>query len=284
MKYNNYFRIMALLLAVMMTLSVLSACGSTDDNTGKKEPDQTESRATENNTDTDTPAADENEKSVDLSGINAGDEIVFGEYEQDGNSGNGKEELEWIVLSVEGDKALLLSKYALESRMVNDEDADVTWETCTLRSWLNGYFLDTAFNDEENERIIETTLENPDNEKYGTDGGNDTVDKVFLLSAKDVINTGYGFSSEYDVPDELRRCKPTQYAIGQGAFPYSADQEGENGSSDYDGSCIWFLRTPGGRADGVVLVLYSGQVYVDGNSVVSYGFCIRPAIWVNIGE
>ena len=37
--------------------------------------------------------------------VSVGDTIFFGEYEQDNNLSNGKEEIEWIVLAKENNKA-----------------------------------------------------------------------------------------------------------------------------------------------------------------------------------
>jgi uncharacterized repeat protein (TIGR02543 family) len=66
--------------------------------------------------------------------------LLFGTYEQDNNLANGAEDIEWLVLEKKDGKALLLSKYALVTKPYNEEDTDVTWESCTLRSWLNGEF------------------------------------------------------------------------------------------------------------------------------------------------
>lgn len=58
---------------------------------------------------------------------------------------NGAEQIEWMVLAVEGDEALLLSKYALDTQPYHDVEVDITWEKCTLRTWLNETFLAAAF-------------------------------------------------------------------------------------------------------------------------------------------
>lgn len=42
--------------------------------------------------------------------VKVGDTVYFGKYEQDGNKENGKEKIEWKVLSKKGKKALLISK------------------------------------------------------------------------------------------------------------------------------------------------------------------------------
>ena len=74
-----------------------------------------------------------------------GREVIFGSYEQDGNTGNGAEDIEWIILARTGDNALLLSKYGLDTKRYNEGYGDVTWGQSDIRSWLNGSFMDTAF-------------------------------------------------------------------------------------------------------------------------------------------
>ena len=69
-----------------------------------------------------------------------GDIITFGKYEQDNKKSNGKEDIEWIVLAREGNKVLVLSRYALASKPYNNKKTDVTWETCSLRKWLDKDF------------------------------------------------------------------------------------------------------------------------------------------------
>lgn len=107
---------------------------------------------------------------------NVGDIIKFGRYEQDGNEENGKEEIEWEVLSVEADRILLLSKYALDSKQYHFEKTSVTWENCSLRKWLNNDFKNIAFSSEEQKEIMCVTVVNEDNAYYGTEGGNNTQD------------------------------------------------------------------------------------------------------------
>ena len=111
--------------------------------------------------------------------------VTFGRYEQDGSEENGPEEIEWIVLHVQDGKVLLLSKYGLEAQRYNKKKTDVTWETCTLRAWLNDDFLNKAFDPEEQSAILTTEVDNSDAQGYSgwiTSGGNNTKDKIFLLS------------------------------------------------------------------------------------------------------
>ena len=119
------------------------------------------------------------QKSV-LSNVSVGSTIKFGVYEQDNVTSNGKEEIEWVVLAVDDRNALIISKYALDCQQYNTMN-DTTWETSSLRTWLNGAFYDAAFGANHLLMIQSTTLTADENPPYGTSPGNNTTDKVFLL-------------------------------------------------------------------------------------------------------
>nr|MCR5341287.1 DUF6273 domain-containing protein [Saccharofermentans sp.] len=110
-----------------------------------------------------------------------GDIVTFGKYEQDNNKSNGKEDIEWIVLAREGNKVLVLSRYALACKPYNNKKADVTWETCSLRKWLNEDFFESAFDEEDKSCIVKTNVTADKNPEYETSQGNPTTDNVFLL-------------------------------------------------------------------------------------------------------
>lgn len=90
---------------------------------------------------------------------------------------------DWIVLKTDLDRILILSKDVVEERQYNVNHKEITWEECTLQEYLNHEFLHEKFSEEEQEQILEATLENPDNTLYdsGTEGGNDTKDRFFCL-------------------------------------------------------------------------------------------------------
>ena len=121
------------------------------------------------------------------------DHILFGQYEIDG-VGNGKEEIKWTLLDKdeENGRALLVSKYIIDAKYYNEEGGDVTWETSSIRKWLNKDFFNDAFNDTEKDLIEETIVHTNDESeiildtKYTTRGGNDTKDKIFLLSTDEI--------------------------------------------------------------------------------------------------
>lgn len=207
-------------------------------------------------------------KNEKLKVTKAGDYIFFGTYEQDNDTANGKEYIEWLVLEVEDGKALLVSKYALDCKPYNTSFTKVTWETCSLRKWLNEMFINNAFGVEEQAQIQSTSVSADKNPEYSTDPGNSTTDKVFLLSVTEV--------KKYFSSDEDRKCEATDYAIAQGA---SIDS---NYSSGNNGACWWWLRSPGFNQ------LVAEDVYVDGfvsnrgNAVDYDNVGVRPVMWVNL--
>ncbi len=219
--------------------------------------------------------------STGFSKAKQGDIITFGSYEQDNNLDNGKEPIEWIVLSNNDSVLFVVSKYALDSKPYNKESIDVTWETCTLRKWLNEDFYKTAFSKTEQSVIKLITLENMNNPEYGTEGGNDTKDKVFLLSIADMINTEYGFiDKNYDLNvDNMtnRRCAPTAYAVAQGTRTGTRYKTAEG-----DAACYWWLRSPGYYIRSAAFLYSNGYVHASGDSVYLDYIGVRPAIVISL--
>ena len=147
--------------------------------------------------------------------------VTFGTYPQT-KTGNDATPIEWLVLARDGNKALLISRYGLDAQPYNKDKANVTWENCTLRTWLNSTFYNRAFNSAERAAILTTNVDNSKNQCYSrwsTSGGNNTQDKVFLLSyaeANKYFGVTHGNSS-----NTKSRVAPTAYSIAQGAKTYS---------------------------------------------------------------
>ena len=196
--------------------------------------------------------------------VEEGKYITFGSYEQDNNASNGKENIEWLVLKVDGNKALVINKYALDCKQYNYSYSDVTWETCSLRSWLNGTFMNTAFNSEEQNGIINSTVTADKNPSYSTSPGNNTTDKVFLLSISEVNKYFNSYSA--------RQCQGTAYCCARGAF------------KDDNNFCWWWLRSPGHNSRNAAIVHLGGSVYDLGDSVNYNNDAVRPALWINLGS
>lgn len=229
--------------------------------------------------------------STDASGFSkakTGDIIVFGSYEQDNDTKNGKEAIEWIVLSNDGKELLVVSKYALDCQPYNTECTDITWEESTLRKWLNDDFYNAAFSASDKKLIKTTKVKNNDNPVYGTEygskGGNDTKDNVFLLSIDDMVNTKYGFSSDYYEYDIARRCAATAYAKAQGVRICEFDDWKDYATADGEPTCWWWLRSPGDTAFRACLVYFNGTVDDIGYYVYFdyYDYGVRPALYISL--
>lgn len=205
-----------------------------------------------------------------IKNIKVGDTYKFGSYEQDNKTSNGKEEIEWIVLDKDGMSLLLISKYALDCQQYNTSYINVTWETCSLRKWLNGTFLSAAFSSEEQNSIISSTVTADKNPSYSTSPGNNTTDKVFLLSITEV--------NKYFSSDEARKCAPTDYAIAQGAWTNDSYKTGGRAT------CWWWLRSPSDYSNYAADVDNGGSVNDRGHIVIRSDGAVRPALWINLGS
>lgn len=204
--------------------------------------------------------------------------VTFGQYEQDNNTANGPEPIEWRVVAynVTFNQVLLLSRYGLDAVPYNDRWIDITWEKCTLRTWLNRDFLNAAFTPEERSAILTTTVDNSTSQRYSdwnTYGGNNTQDKVFLLSYAEA-NRYLGVTRE-NHENMWSRISPTAYAINNGAETESKNRTVEDVAAGW-----WCLRSPGYRQNTVALVFADGSLMYD---VVSGLHCVvRPALWLDL--
>ena len=207
-------------------------------------------------------------KQVLLKNPKVGDIVYFGAYEQDNNTSNGKELIEWLVLAKEKNRILVISDKALDFQTYNSSITSVTWETCTLRKWLNNDFINAAFSDDEKAMIPTVTVSADKNPQYDTDPGNSTKDKVFLLSIVE--------AEKYFTSDEARVCVPTEYAISNGAC--TSDSYTKGGKA----TCWWWLRSPGYDQYDAAGVHIDGDVHELGLCVSGGGDAVRPAMWISI--
>ena len=216
-------------------------------------------------------------------GVTTWDCICFGKYWQNYTNGDGKadqndqkEPIKWRVLSVNGNDAFLLADKNLDAKPYNKERTSVTWATCTLRTWLNGTFLNTAFTSAEQAAIRNTIVVNEDNPYYGTEGGANTTDKVYLLSIAEACNTVYGFNGEFRADSETREAKNTAYAKECGASTWMG--------TEYEGNDDWWLRSPGRLSDDASYVYFIGCGVYDGYDVNYDHFAVRPALHLNLSS
>lgn len=209
-----------------------------------------------------------------------GKSLYFGSYEQDGNKKNKKEKIEWTVLAVEKDKALVISKNILDIRAYHKENADnddVVWANSSIRRWLNKEFLNTAFSKEERKNILKTLVLNKDI-KEGKIGGKDTEDKIFLLSEEE--------AEKYFKSDSNRVSEFTGYSAGL-AKKISVDnhyftEETFENFVIRDGKSRWFwwLRGQGEGVYDAVCVEDNGKIE-DSGYLSSYKHGgVRPVMWI----
>lgn len=199
-----------------------------------------------------------------LSEASVGSTVFFGNYEQDNNKENGKEPVEWLVLDKKDDTILIVSRYALDCQRYNKTYTSIQWESCSLRTWLNEYFLNNAFTEDEQTIIRNTTVRAQQNPRYGTSSGHDTNDKVFLLSIQE--------AKEYFSTRGSLICQGTAYCYAQGAH------------KNDDGTCWWWLRSPGQSDKYAAYVRNLGSINQEGHTVAGINDAVRPALWIDFGS
>ena len=153
--------------------------------------------------------------------------------------------LRWTVLDIRRNKALLLSNLAVDKRIYHEKSGNTTWERCSLRRYLNNFFYICVFSDLERKCIVSTNLLNIPNPEYGTPGGHNTKDKIFLLSGHEYAE----YLSDHKVPK----------------LP------------DF-----WWLRSPGYRRDTALFVYADGSINQYLGTANSFRIAVRPALWLDL--
>ncbi len=243
------------------------------------------------------------------------DTVYFGNYWQDDTNGDGvadtndeKTPIKWRVLSVDGEKALLVADQNLDNCLWGEPNARITYENSTIRCWLNGLgadshvtgkdfsqpgasFIDNAFNKAEQRAILTTELDNSDS--FG-DGpvGNNTFDKVFVLSYQDMTNTAYGYCYHPSLDENNKNeYDPARYRY---ATKFCADNY-QNVYPDYNPGTLvenqkWMygLRTMGtftylfGKVDASHSFVISHADGYDYNTVNNGVYGVVPAIYLDL--
>ena len=202
-------------------------------------------------------------------------EVVFGRYRQ-GKNGEVLP-LRWRVLAVKPmeRQVLLITEKLIDCRSYHNELENSTWADCNLRKWLNNEFLKEAFTEKERGKIFLTKNKNPANKQATPDGGIDTEEKIFLLSAEEVEMF---FSN---VRDRIARNTPWTLEQYRNSEDYMMFPKMTMGS--------WWLRSPGRRSiyahcvDSTGVFIGNGRsINVNGKYVVDDGVCVRPALWLNL--
>ena len=174
---------------------------------------------------------------------------------------------QWRVLDKQDNKLLLISEKIVERRSYHNYSVDITWEESHLRSYLNSVFYD-SFSEDNKDRIIEVNNSNENNQWYDTEGGSDTVDKIFLLSIAEVV--------KYFGDSGLLENRP----------PFASeinDQFNSNRQAFFSNMEItWWLRSPGGYKYNTSAVLENGSIDVYGRSMIYNFYGVRPALWISL--
>lgn len=199
------------------------------------------------------------EPEVTVAQVEIGETVKFGSYEQDNNTSNGKEPIEWIVIAKSDNTAMLVSTYALD--VYNTYWGSSTWDKSTLRTWMNETFYQQAFSEAEKASIVLSNVEAEKNPNYSTHPGTDTQDWVFALSYDQAKNL---------LSNSQRRCKPTAYAAKK-----------QSVYTDGTGNCYWWLRSPGKPGCGAAIVCTDGSFDYDA-SYDAFCYGMRPAIQVDL--
>ena len=202
--------------------------------------------------------------------VEPGEIVQFGDYS-------------WRVLEVRDDRALLITEEIIEANLYNLEPTAVTWEACFLRSSLNDRFLQ-CFTAEEQERIVETRLSNPDNRWYGTPGGADTDDKVFLLSLEEA-DRYFGDSGDYSNARRKSWGAGNGFEENDDGWALSNDQDSQRAAIFGAGPSWWWLRSPGGSDASAAAVDIGGSINVRGRDADTFHpdmGGVRPALWLSL--
>ncbi len=189
-----------------------------------------------------------------------GDSVFFGSFEQDNNFNNGKEDIEWLVINKDDNILMLISKKTLIVKSYSKSTEhyyDCTWANATIRSWLNTEFYNDSFTQEEKDFILLNRITTPNNKIYNTNGGSDTNDYLFLLSADE---------AEKYVSTESRVSSPTKYAESLGV---------------HSG---WLLRTPGSYQH-FVAYYSTDKGYIDYKGLyIQTNSPIRMSLYIDIDK
>ncbi len=199
--------------------------------------------------------------------IQVGDKIPFGDYN-------------WRILDLKENMALIITENIIEQRAYHDAYKDITWTDCSLRKYLNGEFYD-KFSETDKSRIIPVLNKNLNNQWYGSQGGADTRDNIFVLSLDEVCKCfGDSISKLYN-PGKNQR--------------YWFERKDENNSKRIatlegkDWGAWWWLRSPGRVNVKAVYIHGDGNIGIQGNNIfkgnISDGKCVggvRPSLWLKL--
>ena len=190
----------------------------------------------------------------------------------------------WRILDIKDNAALIISECIIEQRPYHNRPGDVTWAECELREYLNHTLYD-SFSKANQSRIIAITNKNHDNPWYGSDGGEDTQDDIFLLNIEETVCKYFGDSRK-----NLENRSPKQRYWFQ-----KKDNNNAKRKSVYEEhTWWWWLRSPGRDNRRAVYIHGDGNIGIQGNGTFGYNSNIlhpltgenfggvRPALWLKL--
>lgn len=182
------------------------------------------------------------------------------------------EPVKWKVLEVSDDDIFVMAEQTLDCQKYDSSKySSVTWETSTLRKWLNEQFIGQAFSAEEQKLIKQTNVTNPRNSVYSIDGGKNTTDQIYILSEEEVQNAKYGFCQISNGFSQTRNPAVSDYSYSKGTHysEFAADSR-EKGS-------YWWIRTPGQSLSRAATV-FNGKLDMEGSDADCANLGIVPVM------
>lgn len=194
----------------------------------------------------------------------------------------------WRVLNINSSKqCFVVSCNILYARYFHSTNAYGSkcnyFYNCDLRTWLNststgGFYKDAFANYSNNSYILTTSVDNSKTEGYFQDSeyyGNNSSDKIFLLSCKQLLNTSYGFSDDVK-QDPARRARGTDWALIHNLYIVNTL------NSQYYGFGSYWTRSPSDTSSNVINVDTYGNISIYGTTAVQKSFGVRPAVRFNL--
>lgn len=198
--------------------------------------------------------------------MEVGDIISFGIYD-------------WRVLDIKNNVALVITDSIIDEHPYHEAYKEITWAECSLRKYLNGDFYN-EFNTSDRKRINPVINKNSDNQWYGSKGGQDTNDKIFILSIEEAVCRYFGDSSSM----LFSPGKNQKYWFQR------KDPNNSKRAALYKGGISWWwLRSPGRVNIKAAYVHGDGNIGIQGNNIkignvseTMYRGGVRPALWLKL--
>ena len=163
---------------------------------------------------------------------------------------NGRS-VQWIVLDQKDDEYLLISKYGLDCREFHTTNTFITWDKCSLRTWLNVDFYNSTFSNKEKSQIIQHEVIASSNPIYRTYQGQNTKDKLFILNISE-------YNKYFDIYNKWV-CRLFSGILRQ----------------------CW-LRNSGNDSCHASFIGRSGSIHAGGSKITSARNAVRPVMWVKL--